>query len=85
MELKEFTPVDGEMYYRGSYGVFARAISKNGAKEELERIHNLSCGDNNISLYRLLRRQGYYSPNMGKDAANTQKDCTKCQESIDVN
>lgn len=49
-ELKDFALKNGELYYRGSGGVLSRAISKVEAKTELERVHNLCCGDNDISL-----------------------------------
>lgn len=51
-ELKEFAIVNGELYFWGGGGVLARALSKAEAKEVLQRIHDLSCGDNDISLYR---------------------------------
>lgn len=44
-ELKEFTIVNGELYFRGSGGVSAWAISKAKAKEELHCIHNLPYGE----------------------------------------
>lgn len=46
MDLKDFTIVNGELHHRGSGGAIARAIFVTKAKEELERVHELSCGDN---------------------------------------
>lgn len=54
--LKDFTIVNNESYYQGGGGVIARALSTVEAKEELELIHELSCGDNDVSLYRHLQR-----------------------------
>lgn len=69
-ELKEFTLVNGELFLRGSAGVLARAISKAEVKDE--HIHDLSYGDNDISLCGRLQIQGYYWPEMGKDVASIQ-------------
>lgn len=52
-ELKDFTLINGELYFRGGGGLFARAISKAEDKEELKHIHDLPDGENDISLYRL--------------------------------
>lgn len=65
-ELKDFTVINGELYYRGSDGVMARAISITEAKEEFQGVQRLSCAVKNISLSRDLRRQGYYGPKMAK-------------------
>lgn len=40
--------------------MLARAISKEQAKVELDHMHDLCYGDNDISLYRRLQRKGYY-------------------------
>lgn len=42
------------------------------ANEELQRVHELLCGINDVSLYRRLHRQGYYWPEMGKEVAELQ-------------
>lgn len=83
-ELKNFVLRNGELYYQGSGGVLARAISKEQAKAELEHVHELCCVDNEISLYRCFQRKGYYWPGMKQDAAHLQGKCTKCQEFLDV-
>lgn len=59
-ELKDFVLRSGELYHRGNGGVLARAISKEQAKAKLEHVHELCCGENEISLYRRLQRKGYY-------------------------
>lgn len=67
-ELKEFTLVNNKVYFRGTGGLIALAVSKAEAKEELKHVRNLSCGDNDVRLYRRLQRQGYYWPEMAKEA-----------------
>lgn len=83
-ELKEFTLANGEPYFRGSGGIITRAMFEGEAKEELKRVHDLSCGDNNIFLSRRLQRQSYYWSGMAKDATNIQRSCSKCQEALDA-
>lgn len=83
-ELKEFIFVNGELYFRGTGGILTRAISEGEAKQELKSVNDLSCGNNGISFYRRLQRQGYYWPSMAKDTANIQRSCSKCQQSLDV-
>lgn len=73
------------MYYQGSGGILARAISKDEAKAELERIHWSTCTDNDISLYRHEQRQRFYWPNLTKDAADIQQFYPRCQEIVDIN
>lgn len=41
-----------EPYHRGNGRPLTGDLSLSGAKEELELTHDLSCGENNISLYR---------------------------------
>lgn len=52
-------------------------------KQELQQIHDVSCGDNNISLYKRLQMEGYW-PKMAKEADDFQRSYTRCQESLDV-
>lgn len=60
-------------------------LVQNAAKEELKRIHDLSYIDNDISLDRRLQRQGFYWSDMAKDATNVQRNCSRYQESVDIN
>lgn len=41
-ELRDLTLTKGELYFRDSGGVLARAVSKVEAKEELQRVCDLS-------------------------------------------
>lgn len=59
-DLKDLTIVKGELYYRVGGGATAQASSVSEAKKELQRVQELSCGDNNFSLYRRVQRQDYY-------------------------
>lgn len=69
MHLKDFIVVKGKLYYRGGRGgIMARALAMAEAKEELQHVLKLSCGDNDVSLYRRLQRQGYYWPERDKEA-----------------
>lgn len=52
-KLKYFTLVNGELYFQGSGEVLARPVYKGKAREELQRINNLS-SDNDTSLYKRL-------------------------------
>lgn len=54
-ELKDFVVTNAELYFRDNNVDLARAISKAEAKEELKRIQDLSCGDNDINLCRCLQ------------------------------
>lgn len=59
-EHKDFTVGEGELHYRGNRGILVRAILEEEARVELECVHDLSCGDNDIGLYRRLQKYGYY-------------------------
>lgn len=45
-EVKDFTIIEGELYYRGCGGILARAISDDEAKTELEHVHGLTFANN---------------------------------------
>lgn len=75
---------NGEIYFRESGGVLAQPITNSEAKEELKCIPDISCGDNDIRLYRRLRGRGYYQPELCKDVTALQKNFAKCVESFDV-
>lgn len=62
---------------------FARTISEVEAKVKLERIHDSTCADNHISLYKRNNRKALFAKH-GQYAASVQQNCPKCQEMIDV-
>lgn len=45
------------------------------AEEELHRAHEISCGNDDVNLYRQLQKKLYYWPKMAKDASEIQKGC----------
>lgn len=59
-------------------------MSKVDVKEELQCVHDLSSGDNDIKLYRRLQKQGHYWAQMFKEATDLQKSCAKCQEFLHI-
>lgn len=82
--FKDFTRVVKEVYYGYGGGVMAQALSMAKAKMELQRVHKLSCGDKDVSLYRRLQRQRHYWPKMAKAVAKQQSVCPQCQEPLDT-
>lgn len=54
-DIKYLTIVNKEFYCRGSGGPIARSLSIFEAKEELQRVHELSCIDKDINLYICLK------------------------------
>lgn len=58
-KLKDFTLIDGD-YFQGNNRVFAHDIFNVASKEELKCIHDLSCRNNDVNLYKHLQRRGYY-------------------------
>jgi ribonuclease HI len=79
-EIKDYTLISGELYRRLPGGILARCISIQEAKRKLAEIHEKTCeGGGEISLYRRLQRLGYYWPNMSKEAADLQSQCSNCQ------
>ncbi|GMP49154.1 hypothetical protein CsSME_00016227 [Camellia sinensis var. sinensis] len=81
-KLAQFTIIQGELYFRGGTGFLARCVGQQEASFRLQQIHEKSCEDGDISLYRRIQRQGYYWPEMEKDSNQLQKECPKCQSYI---
>lgn len=69
--------MNNELYYRGNEGILARCLSLVNVKGELHLVHELSSGNNDVSLNSEYRG-GYYWPNIAKDAFNIQKSCLQC-------
>jgi ribonuclease HI len=79
-EIKDYTLISGELHRRLPGGILARCISIQEAKRKLIEIHEKTCeGGGEISLYRRLQRLGYYWPNMSREAADLQSQCSTCQ------
>lgn len=62
----------------------AQALSTAQAKVELQRAHDICCGDNDISIYKTLHRQGYYWLEMAKEVIELQLVCWQCQEPLNT-
>lgn len=75
--LKDFMAINNELYHHCGGGFVARPLSITEVKEELQRVHELSCGDNDVSIYRCLKRQGYYWPRTAKEATELQSACRR--------
>lgn len=77
-ELSYFVILRGELYHRAPQGWLARCVGAEEAREVLNQIHDDNCAENEIALYRRVQRQGYFWPNMKKDADLIMKNCTWC-------
>lgn len=55
--FKDFIIINGKLYFffLGSGGVLARALTLTKAREELQHIHGLSCGDKDMSFIGVCR------------------------------
>ena len=78
--FKDYTLVAREFYRKFPRGVLARCLSLTESCKRLREVHEKSFGSNGIvSLYKRLQWSRYYWPDMGKQAANIQSQCEKCQ------
>ena len=68
--LKDYTLIRDQLYIRLLRGILARCLGKKEATKRLLDVHAKTCGHNkSISLYRKLKRIGYYWPSMRQEAA----------------
>ena len=82
--LKDYALMVGELYKKLPRGVLARCLSPGESTKQLKEVHEKSCGPSgSVSFYRRLQRLGYYWPEMGKQAATVQEQCTDCQNPLD--
>ncbi|XP_028054430.1 uncharacterized protein LOC114258639 [Camellia sinensis] len=51
-KLAQFIIIQGELYFRRGTGFLARCVGQQEASFRLQQIHEKSCGDEDISLYR---------------------------------
>jgi hypothetical protein len=78
--LKDYVLIAGDLYRRLPGGVLARCISLTEAAKKLTEVHEKSCEfRDRISLYRRLQCLGYFWPDMSKEAASLQEQCSFCQ------
>ncbi|XP_059639458.1 uncharacterized protein LOC132281806 [Cornus florida] len=67
-ELKDYTLYLGILYYRVPGGILTRCVGTEEAARVLHTIHAQTCGNDSLSLYRRIQRQGYFWPSMAKEA-----------------
>jgi hypothetical protein len=78
--LRDYVLIAGDLYHRLPGGVLARCVSLREATKKLTEVHEKSCEfRDGVSLYRRLQRLGYFWPNMSKEAASLQEQCSFCQ------
>jgi ribonuclease HI len=78
--LKDYVLIAGDFYRRLPGGVLARCVSLQEVAKKLTEVHEKSCEfRDGVSLCRRLQRLGYFWPNMSKEAANLQEQCSFCQ------
>ena len=77
--LKDYALMARELYKKLPGGVLTRCLSPSESTKRLEEVHEKS----SVSLYRRLQWLGYYSPEMSKQAATVQEQCTNCQNAFD--
>ena len=78
--LKDYVLIAGDLYRRLHGGVLARCVSLQKVAKKLIEVHEKSCKfRDEVSLYRRLQRLSYFWPNMNKEAASLQEQCSFCQ------
>ena len=77
--LKDYVLIAGDLYRRLPRGVLARCVNLKEAARKLTEVHERSYEfRDGVSLYRRLQRLGYFLPNISKEAANLQEQCSFC-------
>uniref|UniRef100_A0A2N9IRS3 RNA-directed DNA polymerase n=1 Tax=Fagus sylvatica TaxID=28930 RepID=A0A2N9IRS3_FAGSY len=78
--LKDYVLIAGDLYRRLPGGVLARCVNLQEAAKKLIEVHEKCCEfRDGVSLYRRLQCLGYFWPNMSKEAASLQEQCSFCQ------
>ncbi|XP_026399857.1 uncharacterized protein LOC113295747 [Papaver somniferum] len=78
-ELKNFFLLHGALYYRNPDGSMSRCLGDEEASEQLKRVHEEICGQTLVvTLYRRLKRLGYYCPSMEAQSRMVQGSCPNC-------
>ena len=80
-QFKRYAMVDGDLYRRGTDGVFLQCISREEGGELLADIHESERGSHSSSrtLVGKAFRQGFYWPTALQDAAELVRRCRACQ------
>ena len=77
--LKDYVLIAGDLYRRLPRGVLARCVNLKEVARKLTEVHERSYEfRDGVSLYRRLQRLGYFWPNISKEAANLQEQCSFC-------
>ena len=78
--LKDYVLIAGDFYRRLHGGVLTRCVSLREVARKLTEVHEKSCEfSDGVSLYRRLQRLDYFWPNMSKEAAGLQEQCSFCK------
>ncbi|XP_026410675.1 uncharacterized protein LOC113305901 [Papaver somniferum] len=78
--LKQFTMIQGALYYRAVGGSLARCVNKREAEKLLQELHAGTCVQTcAVHLYRKLQRRGVYWPSMSTQASALQDSCSDFQ------
>ena len=78
--LKDYVLIAGYLYRRLLGGILTRCVNLQEATKKLTEVHEKSCEfRDGVSLYHRLQRLDYFWPNMNKEAANLQEECSFCQ------
>ena len=69
------------MYRHGLDGILLRCLEFDESRHALVEVHGGACGSHSsrLTLAHKLIRDGYYYPNMEKEAMEYAKSCKKCQ------
>lgn len=78
-DLSKYFLLQGELYRKNPSGYLSRCIGPDEAKGKLEAMHGKTCGASDIPLYRRVQREGYFWPDMARDASQVQQGCPHCQ------
>ncbi|GKV42163.1 hypothetical protein SLEP1_g49600 [Rubroshorea leprosula] len=80
-KASRYTPVDGILYKRSFSLPLLRCLNPYEAEYALREVHEGVCGSHvgGQTLAHKVLRQGYYWPNMYKDATHFVQRCLKCQ------
>ncbi|XP_026450790.1 uncharacterized protein LOC113350899 [Papaver somniferum] len=80
--LQSFFMLHGMLYHRNPDDSLSRCLGDEEAQLQLNRVHDEICGQTLVvTLYRRLRRLGYYWPEMETQSHLLQKSCSNCQMS----
>ncbi|KAI3908400.1 hypothetical protein MKW92_036955, partial [Papaver armeniacum] len=78
--LKNYTLLEGDLYFITNGGGLCRCLGPNEIKEKLEEIHSQTCRHaTSIMLHRRIQRAGFYYPDKAEQAKALQDNFLICQ------